>query len=305
MAKFLGKEMETERKSFFFMAGLPRSGSTLLSSILNQNPRIYSGPSSPVMAAMSAIERELSSCELFLSYPKPEQARQIIGSVLPQYYSDRDEPIIIDKNRAWTNNFEYIQGYFGIEPKIICPVRDTAEILTSFISMIRRNPFEVQGKVNFIDEMLLKSDIPLTDSNRCQFLAGPYGILGQSVEGIRKVLMEGYDRSIHFVEYKDLVEKPEKTLEKIYDFLGEEAYEHNFSSLENKNRELDAEVYGIADMHEVRPILKATNQKPEEVLPEDILSMCQNTEFWRTSSEDSEESIFSDHSENEDRLIGA
>ena len=44
------------KKTFYFMAGLPRSGSTLLSSILNQNPRFYSGPSSPVLGAMYALE---------------------------------------------------------------------------------------------------------------------------------------------------------------------------------------------------------------------------------------------------------
>ena len=39
-------------KKFYFMAGLPRAGSTLLSTLLNQNPRLYSGPSSPVLGAM-------------------------------------------------------------------------------------------------------------------------------------------------------------------------------------------------------------------------------------------------------------
>lgn len=310
MAKFLGRELNDEPKSFYFMAGLPRSGSTLLSSLLNQNPRIFSGPSSPVVPAMIAIERELANCELYLGHPKPEQARQIISSVLSQYYSDRDEPVIIDKNRSWTNNIEYIQGYFGITPKIICPVRDVAEILASFISMVHRNPFHVQGKVNFIDEMLVKTNTPLTDSNRCRLLASPDGILGQSVEGLRKVLMEGYDQSVHLVEYKDLVNKPQETLNKIYDFLGEEHFDHDFKSIENINRELDSQVYGIADMHEVRPVLQNTSKKPQEVLPQEILDLCVGAEFWKTSSEEDDDyethetEVVSDI-EDEDRLIGA
>jgi len=48
-------------KTFYFMAGLPRSGSTLLSSILNQNPRFYSGPSSPVLGAMYAVEENFTN----------------------------------------------------------------------------------------------------------------------------------------------------------------------------------------------------------------------------------------------------
>ena len=59
--------MDTD-KTFYFMAGLPRFGSPLLSSILNQNPRFYSGPSSPVVPTMIALENSLANDELFLGY---------------------------------------------------------------------------------------------------------------------------------------------------------------------------------------------------------------------------------------------
>lgn len=279
--EIIREEMNRLNKTFYFMSGLPRSGSTLLSSILNQNPRFYSGPSSPVVATMIALEQSLSNDELFLGYPKPQQAKEIIASVLPQYYSDRSEPVIFDKNRSWTIRMEYIQGYFDIAPKVICPVRDISEILTSFITMLRRNPYHANGRINFIDEMLVKNNVPLIDDNRCEFLASPMGILGQSVEGLKKALMEGYDNAICLVEYRDLVNNPKETMEKIYQFLGEEPFEHTFDNLENKNRENDSQIYGLADMHEVRPEVKSTSPKPEEILSEDILEKCKNTEFWR------------------------
>ena len=287
--EIIREEMSRLNKTYYFMAGLPRSGSTLLSSILNQNPRFYSGPSSPVVPTMIALENSLANDELFLGYPKPQQAKEIIASVLPQYYSDRPEPVIFDKNRSWTVRMEYIPGYFDIAPKVICPVRDTAEILTSFISMIRRNPYEVDGRINFIDEMLIKNNIPLTDNNRCELLASPAGILGQSVEGLQKALMEGYDQSLHFVEYQDLVNNPAETMQKLYEFLGEEPFEHTFDNLKNENRENDGKVYGFADMHEVRPVVKSVAPAPEEILSAEILEKCQNTEFWRTLGQVEEE----------------
>lgn len=306
--EILREEMSRLNKTYYFMSGLPRSGSTLLSSILNQNPRFYSGPSSPVVPTMIALENSLSNDELFLGYPKPQQAKEIISSVLPQYYSDRQEPVIFDKNRSWTIRMEYIPGYFDIQPKVICPVRDTAEILTSFISMIRRNPYQVNGKINFVDEMLVKNNISLTDDNRCEFLASPNGILGQSVEGLRKALMEGYDNSIHLVEYRDLVNNPKETMDKIYEFLGEEPFEHTFDNIENGNRENDAQIYGFADMHEVRPEVKATSANPEEILSEDILEKCKNTEFWRViesteEDEDEDEEDLEDTDESEETEI--
>jgi sulfotransferase len=112
--KMVIEELEKNRKTYYFMAGLPRSGSTLLSSLLNQNPRIHSGPSSPVTGLMLLLEQQLSSDELFLAYPKPQQAARIIASTLENYYLDVEKPVIIDKNRSWVNRVHYIPGYFNI-----------------------------------------------------------------------------------------------------------------------------------------------------------------------------------------------
>lgn len=277
---------ETEKnvpqpRTFYFMAGLPRSGSSLLSAILNQNPRFYSGPSSPVVPTMLALENSLANDELFMAYPKPDIARMIIANVLPQFYSDVEQPVIFDKNRSWVNRMHYIQGYFGIEPKVLIPVRNVDEILTSFITMCRRNPYNGQGKINFIDEQLIKFNAPLTDDARCELLASPNGILGQSFHGIRQAIMEGRQRQLHFIEYDDLTNNPEETMRKIYEFLDEPYFKHDFSNLVNVHQERDAEVYGLADMHKVRKELGKVSADPREVLSEETLARCEGSEFWR------------------------
>lgn len=303
-------------KTYYFMAGLPRSGSTLLSGILNQNPRFYSGPSSPVVPTMLALENSLANDELFLAYPKPEQAAKIIASVIVNFYSDIEKPVIFDKNRSWVNRLHYIPGYFGIEPKVICPVRNIDEILTSFITMHRRNPYTGSGKINFIDEMLIKSNMPLNDDTRCEFLASPMGILGQSYNGLKQVIMEGKQKSLHFVEYDELINNPEETMRKIYTFLGEEYYNHDFSKVENLHQERDSEVYGLADMHNVRENINKVSADPSEILSENILNKCRGTEFWRELdqeynsdeeiSAETEETIFdSNESVNDTKIIGA
>ena len=271
-----------ESKKFYFMSGLPRSGSTVLSSILNQNPRFYSGPSSPVLGAMFAVEQNFMGNELYHGYPKPNQVKEIIGSVPHHFYSDVQKPVVIDKNRAWTARVPYIQGYIGQQAKIICPVRDIDEILTSMIMMIRRNPYrEGQERINFIDEQLVKLNIPLSDDNRCEYIAGPQGILGQSLSAIVEGFEQGFGDHIHFVEYKDLVNNPEETLSKLYEFLGEEPYEHTFDNLQNQNREKDLETYGLSDMHQVHSKLQSTGIDPSEILSKEILDKCKSMNSWR------------------------
>ena len=82
----------------------------MLSSILNQNPRIYSGPSSPVLSTMFVIENHLLQDELYHGYPKPEQGHSIISNVINQFYDDIKKPVVVDKNRAWVARVPYIEG---------------------------------------------------------------------------------------------------------------------------------------------------------------------------------------------------
>lgn len=274
-------------KTFYFMAGLPRSGSTLLSSILNQNPRFYSGPSSPVLGAMFAIEQNFMGNELYHGYPKPDQVREIIGSIPHHFYSDVQNPVVFDKNRAWTARVPYIEGYIGQQAKILVPVRRIDEILTSILTMIHRNPFqEGQPRINFVDEQLIKTDIPINDLNRCMYLLNDGGIVYESLNAIMMGFQQNVSDKMHFVDYNDLVDNPEKIMEDIYDFLGEEFYDHDFGSISNIHREDDLITYGLSDMHHVRSEVKKTSPSPASILPEEILDLYEQNkrrlEFWGT-----------------------
>lgn len=274
-----------KQKRYFFMAGLPRSGSTLLSSILNQNPMIYSGPSSPVLNIMHGLEEMISNDEFFKAYPKPNQASEMVASAIDHFYSDIQKPIVVDKHRGWPLKIDYMRGYFGIEnPKILVPVRNMDEILTSFLMLHRRKNglYNVQsGKVNFIDEMLIKSNSPLTDENRCIALSTE-GVIGVAYRAIQQALTQGHQHCLHFIEYNDLVTDTDKTMRGIYEFLELEPYDsHDYANLQNVNQEHDEDVYGFADMHHVRKEVRKESKDPKEVLPESIFALCQDKEFWR------------------------
>lgn len=274
-------------KTFYFMAGLPRSGSTLLSSILNQNPRFHSGPSSPVLGAMFAVEQNFMGNELYHGYPKPDQVREIIGSIPHHFYSDVQNPVVFDKNRAWTARVPYIEGYIGQQAKILVPVRRIDEILTSILTMIHRNPFqEGQPRINFVDEQLIKTDIPINDLNRCMYLLNDGGIVYESLNAIMMGFQQNVSDKMHFVDYNNLVDNPEKIMEDIYDFLGEEFYDHDFGSISNIHREDDLITYGLSDMHQVRSEVKKTSSPPASILPEEILDLYEQNkrrlEFWGT-----------------------
>jgi len=271
------------------MAGLPRAGSTLLSTLLNQNPRFHSGPSSPVLGAMYALHDNFqNSNELYTGYPKPERVNEIVGSIIRHWYSDVEEEVIFDKNRAWTARVPFIEGYIREEAKIIVPVRRVDEVLASILTMVHRNPFvEGQPRINFVDEQLVKYNIPINDENRCTFLLNSSGIVYESLNAIKMGVDEGHGDKFLFVDYNDLVNNPQEELNDIYKFLGEEPFEHTFDGLSNEHREDDLTTYGLSDMHEVHSKLEKTSPDPSTVLPESIIKLYndnkKNLEFWNDS----------------------
>ena len=268
------------------MAGLPRSGSTLLSTLLNQNPRFYSGPSSPVLGVMYSAHEYFISNELYTGYPKPDAVNKIIESIIENWYYDVEKPIVIDKNRAWCAKVPFIEGYTKHEAKIIVPVRRIDEILASILTMIKRNPFqEGQPRINFVDEQLVKMNIPINDETRCQYLlTSQGGIVWESLNATKIGVDEGHSDKFHYVDYNDLVTDPQGQLNEIYEFLGEEPFEHTFDNLSNQYREDDITTYGLGDMHEVHSKLEKVSSDPSSVLPDSIIELYNNNkktlEFW-------------------------
>ena len=99
-----------------------------------------------------------------------------------------------------------------------------------------------------------------TAQGRVEVFADDGQPVGRAFNAIRDAVTRGWADRMHFIEYDDLTGKPGKTMEKIYDFLGEPACEHNFGNVEQVTLEDDA-VYGFKDLHAIRPEVKP--QQPQ------------------------------------------
>lgn len=266
------------------MAGLPRSGSTLISSILNQNPNIYSSANSPMCGMVFNLERSILASEQYAAYPKPTVMPSTIMGVLEGYYSDTDKPIIVDKSREWSipEHFATLTRNLDYDPKIILPVRSITDILASFISLVKKNP----GKVNFIDsEIQARQEFNFyrpADDIRCDHLMRPKGLIDNCLYGIAFALNPENKKYFHFVEYDDLIANPEEEINKIYDFYGIERFEHDYSNIENNIKEDDG-IYGLIGQHDVRSSISRRNIDKTKLLSEYALNKYSNQEFWRNN----------------------
>lgn len=269
-------------KKFYFLSGLPRSGSTLLSSILNQNPEIYSGPNSPVCGMMFNLERSIIASEQYRAYPKPEVMPETIMGVLKNYYSDRQESFIIDKSREWSiqEHFNVLLRNMSENPKVILCVRDITDILASFIYMIHQNP----ETPSFIDqEIQARQEFNFyrpIDDIRCDHLMRPKGLIDNALYGIAFAMLPENKEYFHIVEYEDLIKNTEKTINGIYEFLDIKSYDHDFNNIINTVPE-DDRIYGLQGLHDVRKSISKRNINPYEILSPYVINKYSGLEFWR------------------------
>ena len=196
-------------KTLFFLAGLPRSGSTLLGSILSQHPKIQATPTSPLADLLCWIDEGFSKLDLQYTYDKQQIQYNTYNSILENFYNHIEKPYILDKHRGWAKNVPSIEKFLNQTPKIIATNRRVSEVLASYILLIQRN-----GETdNFVDAHLGREGKLITTDNRIEclwknYVCDPYESL---VYGLT------HNRSnIHLVDYNDLTQNPERELNKIY-----------------------------------------------------------------------------------------
>jgi hypothetical protein len=96
---------------------------------------------------------------------------------------------------------------------------------------------------------------------------------------------------MHFVEYTDLIKKPNEVLDKIVDFLDISSYKFVFNNIINVTPVNDV-AYNLEGMHSVRSTLSNRNLDPISILGPDIVKMYSGLEYWKTPSRSNKYSIF-------------
>lgn len=265
---------------FHFMAGLPRSGTTLLGAIMNGNPAVYVSPQSDLSEHLR-LAQQIDAESLRLGVMTAQQEALLRG-MIATYYGDNTQDVIIDKSRRWGMPYflRLLTAILPNAPRILCPVRPLAEIVASFVRKAQENP-----DTNYIDCQMIAEDFlpfwrkPLDDA-RVDWLLKPGGLLDAGLLSVSAAYRDETAHLFHVFTYADLVAEPGKTLDGIYDFLGVERFAHDFTAIPAAEPHADAEVLGVPDLHTVRSTLAATAPAPETVLSDYALTRCQIEDFW-------------------------
>jgi len=239
-------EKQNLSREYHFISGLPRSGSTLLANILAQNPRFGTTSTSGIMDIMFGVRNSWDKLVEFQATPNDAAKVRVLRAILEAYYADSDKPVVFDKSRGWVSLIEMSEAVLGRKAKILVPVRDVRDVLASFEKLWRKNSATTQ--IGQESENYFRFQ---TMQGRCSVWLSPNQPVGLAYNRVKDALQRGYTDRLFFVDFDDMTNNPEETFKKIYKFLGEDYFEHDFDNVKQVTWENDA-VHGMKDLHKIR-----------------------------------------------------
>jgi sulfotransferase len=266
-------------KKFFFMAGLPRSGGTMLSSILNQNPDIYVSPQSVLPNMLGAAYNQYQSKENKDS-DQWDNIHRVMEIIIPTFYGGYNEKYIIDKNFSWLEGHPYVilEHHLKNPIRVVCPVRNVIDILASWNRLCENDPNnKYDPEINKVD----KTKRPMADKRADYFMTmgGEENGIRNSIENMKRILYPQFKNNIMLIDYDDLTNNTKETVEKVYDFLGIPHYDADLDNLSTPHTYTDH--WGVEGHHRVKKTVQRENYILEDIFSPSIIKKYSGLEFWK------------------------
>jgi len=246
----------------YFLASIPRSGSTLLASLLEQREDTYISPTSNLGMVMGEVVRcfqndpanKAGGCDT-------DELFRTLKAMVEAKYSVRTEKIIFDKGRLWPepNIMQTMMKVLG-DVKIVATVRPIVECVASFYEIDKNN------------------SLPVKDWVKSSPLMRDFKIFYNAL----KDGYEKYPENFCLVEYSDLCHNTQGELDRVADFIG---IPHVTFSPAIQQVDENDNAWNIKDLHKLEPEIKATEQDAKVILGDEMYEHFQGGEFWNDSPE--------------------
>lgn len=261
------------KQRYHFISGMPRSGSTLLSAILKQNPRFHAGMSSPVGSLINGVLEQIGAGSEFYSFFNEDKRIGMCKAIFNAYYEQEmaSKEVIFDTNRMWSARLHQLVELFD-DFKVINCVRNPAWVMDSFEMIYRKNPFNYSK--------MFAPGNRHTVYSRCESMING-GIVGGAWTALKEAYYGEYSDRLLLVDYDILTQYPEKTMKLIYEFIGEPYYDHDFDNVEYSKDEFD-DTLGVKGLHTVKKKVQFKSRR--SILPPDLFQKYSEMAFWKDTN---------------------
>ncbi len=188
------------------------------------------------------------------------------------YSSITDAQVAVDKSRGWLACLEFLKLFYP-NPKVFVCVRDIRSIMVSMEKLHQKNAYlhdpanDNPGHINFVT----------IDQRVDHWMKSvPVGI---SLGHLRDQLNKGHAKYLHFVIYENLLSNPQEEINKLYDYIEEDRFTHNFDNIDQRTIENDA-WHGIYGEHTIRPIIEENTPDWNAVLGRGLSQQLVANNWW-------------------------
>ena len=236
-------------KKYLYFSGLPRSGNTLLSTILNENKDIHSTGHSFLPDLFFAIKKAEYSSDRFKNYPCHNDLNNVYKNIIPNYYKDYNAKYIIERGDWITPyNINLLNQFVPNKIKMVILVRDILQIIKSYVKLCKDNPeFYINQQYNLLDPTTLFTDEIET---KVDLIMAKDKYINTILYSIHQLKKNNLLKNFLLIDYNDLVEQPKKTIDKIYNYYEIETFNHSFNNFK-KQPIYDDSIFG-ASIHKIR-----------------------------------------------------
>lgn len=260
-----------------FVAGLPRSGSTLLCNLLAQNPAISvpHGTSPLTQYVASVRSAALQSPEFKADVS--EEVKDRLGFAIQGLIEGHMRPAssecvaMLDKSRGWLTLWALAQRVLP-DAKMLITIRDPRGVLSSLERRNRREVIE-------LDPVHLEEESgALTVGERVRaWMKG--GLVGKPLRQIGNLIQTREILSTQVVRMEDLLTHPYEVMREVYRYLELPEFSHDFNNIVQHTYEMDA-VYGMSGLHEVHDTLEPIKEDWDSVLGKGISETVRQRQQW-------------------------
>jgi sulfotransferase len=257
-----------------FIAGMPRSGSTLLASILRQNPSIHATITSPMGSLFERLHHCMGARSDYDELLTEVKRVNLLAGLFQNYYLDVDKPVIFDTHRMWCSRMPALARLFP-DAKVIACVRDPAWVLDSFERIYQQNPL--------LMPKMFTPEQSATLHTRVEAMAAAAGSVGFAYDAVAEAYYGPHRGNLIVIDYDEFCADPAAALALIYDRLGLTPFKHQFDNVASVDITFDAirfdRPFGTPGLHTVRPKVESIPRKT--VLPPELFKRFSNKCFWK------------------------
>jgi sulfotransferase len=258
-------------KQYFFLSGIHRSGNTLLSGILNQNPDLYVSPLSPLSEYLWSCHA--NNCQPAITYPKKENIKNMISKMIENLH-DVKQPVVFDRSKTWIfpDNVNLIKQYINPNPKIIYTTRPLEECVASSIkSMKSYLYYNMQNEIR--NKNFLYNDEISENDNIAEYLLQFFYI--PSLNFANTSINDPANKDlIYIIKYDELIYNPKITLDNLYNFLGLDLFDHDLKNITIKEKDLDHLVGIPENVHKIEKQLIQNKINVSNFISEKMIDRC-------------------------------